>query len=166
MRRTHVILLSLVFALPALAQDAHLKALADVQSQSMAKSAVGAWVKIRDGNGKDVKITLVKKEQGAHGWNVTSTFEPGGQIQSVVGSVEQLAKLPDKVTAVKDETLAIAGKQMACKVFTYASGQKAWYSPDVPLGGSAKVVGAKGEPFFTLLEIGATPAGAAGAPKK
>ena len=161
MRCLPAILIALA-AVPALAQDANLKALADLQGQSIEKSAVGSWVKVRDGNGKEIRITLLKKEKGTAGWNVTSTFEPGGEVKSIVGSVDQLAKLPDKVTAVKDESLTIGGKQYACKVFTHASGQKAWSCVDVPLGGSAKVVGPKGEPFFTVLEIGATPAGAAG----
>lgn len=165
MRMPFVILLALAFATPSFAQDANLKQLADIQAASIAKSSVGTWVKIRDANGKEVRITLVKKEQAGAGWNVTSSFEPGGQVQSVVGSVDQLAKLPDKVTSVKDEPLSIAGKQYSCKVITYASGQKAWYSADIPLGGSAKVVGAKGEAFFTLLDVGSNNAAAA-APTK
>ena len=135
----------------AQAADANLQALAKIQGESISSHEAGAWVKIKNAQGQELTITVKKKTQSDGGWKVTTEVAPGGEFNNVLGSVAELAKRPDPIVAMSEETLTLGDKKVACKVFTYKSGQKEWFSATIPAGGTAKVVGPNGEKFVTAL---------------
>lgn len=137
------------------------KAMADVETASIASFPVGSWMKFRDANGVDRLVTVTQKTQGKDGWLATTTVvlakagatsAKPASVQQVYGSIPNLTK--QGITAVRDESISIGGASISCKVFTFTNGQKKWMSAAVPAGGTVKVVGPKGEAFVTLIEHG------------
>lgn len=159
-------ILAFFFAPSCLAQgnDAAVKEMARIQAESVAKHPVGAWIKAKDGKGQALSITVTEKTQGKDGWTVTTSLvstpvggKPGAPVKAttVQGSAAGLAKAGGAAPqTMVDETLTIAGKALACKVFTTKNGQKLWLSSEVPGGGAVKVLGPKGQVQMTVESYG------------
>lgn len=141
----------------AFALAAPIDEMAELHAASIARSPVGAWVKFKDASGKEVRSTLLEKRETPEGWMIRNRLDPGGETSSLVGSANELSRRGQDAASVAAESLEVAGKKLACRVFTLGNGQRHWISPEVPLGGFVKIVTADGTPVLTVIDWGTAP---------